>query len=43
LRKKYLTLPSNLSWQEENKDDRTGYPFKMFLEEALMQQRNEMM
>jgi hypothetical protein len=27
----------------ENKDDRTQYPFKMFLEEALTQQRNEMM
>jgi hypothetical protein len=27
----------------EKKDDRTGYPFKMFLDEALMQQRNDMM
>ena len=27
----------------ENKDDETRDPFKMFLEEALMQQRNEMM
>ena len=27
----------------ENKDDGTGDPFKMLLEEALMQQRNEMM
>jgi hypothetical protein len=27
----------------ENKDDGTGDPFKMFLEESLMQQRNEMM
>jgi hypothetical protein len=27
----------------EKKDDRTRDPFKMFLEEALTQQRNEMM
>jgi hypothetical protein len=27
----------------ENKYDGTGDPFKMFLEESLMQQRNEMM
>jgi hypothetical protein len=27
----------------ENKDDGTGDPFKMFLEESLTQQRNEMM
>jgi hypothetical protein len=27
----------------ENKYDGTGYPFKMFLEESLTQQRNEMM
>jgi hypothetical protein len=27
----------------EKKDDGTGYPFKMFLEESLTQQRNEMM
>jgi hypothetical protein len=27
----------------EKKDDRIGYPFKMLLEEAPMQQRNEMM
>jgi hypothetical protein len=27
----------------ENKDDGTGYPFKMLIEEALTQQRNEMM
>jgi hypothetical protein len=28
---------------EENKYDWTGYPFKMLLEEALTQHRNEMM
>jgi hypothetical protein len=27
----------------ENRDEKTGCPFKMLLEEALMQQRNEMM
>jgi hypothetical protein len=27
----------------ENKDDGTGYPFKLLIEEALTQQRNEMM
>jgi hypothetical protein len=27
----------------EKKDDETGDPFKMFLKEALTQQRNEMM
>jgi hypothetical protein len=27
----------------ENKDNGIGDPFKMFLKEALMQQRNEMM
>ena len=27
----------------ENKDEGTGYPFKLLIEEALMQQRNEMM
>jgi hypothetical protein len=27
----------------EKKDDRTGDPFKLFIEESLMQQRNEMM
>jgi hypothetical protein len=29
--------------EREKKDDGTGDPFKMFLEESLMQQRNEMM
>jgi hypothetical protein len=29
--------------RDEKKDDGGGDPFKMFLEEALMQQRNEMM
>jgi hypothetical protein len=28
---------------EEKRDDRAGDPFKTFLEEALMRQRNEMM
>jgi hypothetical protein len=27
----------------ENKDDGRGYPFKLLIEETLMQQRNEMM
>jgi hypothetical protein len=27
----------------ENKDDRTRYPFKLLIEEALTQQRNAMM
>jgi hypothetical protein len=27
----------------KKKDDRTGYPFKNFLEESFTQQRNEMM
>jgi hypothetical protein len=27
----------------ENKDDGTRYPFKLLIEEALKQQRNEMM
>jgi hypothetical protein len=29
--------------EEENKDDRIGYPFKLLIEEFLGQQRNEMM
>jgi hypothetical protein len=29
--------------EEEKRDDRSRYPFKMFLEEALVRQRNEMM
>ena len=28
---------------DENKDDGAGDPFKMFLEESLARQRNEMM
>jgi hypothetical protein len=28
---------------KEKRDDRAGDPFKMFLEEALMRQRNEIM
>jgi len=28
---------------EEKRDDGAGDPFKLFLEEALMRQRNEMM
>jgi hypothetical protein len=27
----------------EKKDDGTGYPFKLLIEEALMQQMNKMM
>ena len=29
--------------EREKKYDGTGYPFKLLIEEALMQQRNEMM
>jgi hypothetical protein len=35
--------PKRSLMEEENKDDRTGDPFKILLEESLMQQRNEMM
>jgi hypothetical protein len=29
--------------EEEKKDEGTGNPFKLLIEESLMQQRNEMM
>jgi hypothetical protein len=29
--------------EEEKRDEKAGYPFKMLLEEALVRQRNEMM
>jgi hypothetical protein len=35
--------PKKPSMAGKNKDDRTGYPFKMFLEESLKRQRNKMM
>jgi hypothetical protein len=35
--------PKKPSMVGENKDDGTGDPFKMFLEESLERQRNEMM
>jgi hypothetical protein len=43
LRKKSLALPKQPLMVGEKKYDGTGDPFKMFLEESLMQQRNEMM
>jgi hypothetical protein len=36
-------MPKKLSMVGKNKDDRTGYPFKMFPEESLERQRNDMM
>ena len=35
--------PKRPLMEGEKKEDGTGDPFKMFLEEALMQPRNEMM
>jgi hypothetical protein len=43
LEEKISCMPKRPLMVGEKKDDGTGYPFKMFLEEALMQQRNEMM
>jgi hypothetical protein len=43
LEEKISHMPKRPLMVEENKDDKTGDPFKMFLEESLMQQRNEMM
>jgi hypothetical protein len=36
-------MPKRPPMAGEKKDDGTGYPFKLFIEEALTQQRNEMM
>jgi hypothetical protein len=35
--------PRKTSMASENKYDEIGYPFKVFLEESLERQRNEMM
>jgi hypothetical protein len=43
LEDKISRMPKRPLMVEENKDDGTGDPFKMFLEESLTQQRNEMM
>jgi hypothetical protein len=43
LEDKISRMPKRPLMAGENKDDGTGDPFKMFLEEAIMQQRNEMM
>jgi hypothetical protein len=43
LEDKISRMPKRPLMAGENKDDGTGDPFKMLLEEALMQQRNEMM
>jgi hypothetical protein len=43
LEEKISRTPKRPLMAGENKDDGTGDPFKMFLEESLMQQRNEMM
>jgi hypothetical protein len=47
---KLVSLEENISHMpkqplmvRETKYDRIGYPFKMLLEESIMQQRNEMM
>jgi hypothetical protein len=43
LEDKISRRPKRLLMADEKKDDRTGDPFKNFLEEALTQQRNETM
>ena len=43
LEEKISCMPKIPSMERENKDDGRGDPFKMFLEESLTQQRNEMM
>jgi hypothetical protein len=43
LEEKISRMPKRPLMEGENKYDGTGDPFKMFLEESLMQQRNEMM
>ena len=43
LEEKISCTPKRPLMEGEKKDDRTGDPFKMLLEEALTQQRNEMM
>jgi hypothetical protein len=43
LEEKSSRTPKRPLMEGEKKDDGIGDPFKMFLEESLMQQRNEMM
>jgi hypothetical protein len=43
LEEKISRTPKRPLMAGEKKDDGTGDPFKMFLEESLTQQRNEMM
>jgi hypothetical protein len=43
LKEKISRMPKRPLMAGENKDDGIGYPFKMLLEESLMQQRNQMM
>jgi hypothetical protein len=43
LEEKISHTPKQPLMEGENKYDGTRYPFRIFLEEALMQQRNEMM
>jgi hypothetical protein len=43
LEEKNSRMPKRPLMEEEKKDNGTGDPFKMLLEESLMQQRNEMM
>jgi hypothetical protein len=43
LKDKNSRTPKQPLMEGENKDDETRYPFKLFIEESLMQQRNTMM
>jgi hypothetical protein len=43
LEENHSRQPKQPPMVEEKRDDREGDPFKMFLEESLMRQRNEMM
>jgi hypothetical protein len=43
LEENFSCMPKKPSMEGEKKDDGTGDPFKMLLEEALERQRNEMM
>ena len=43
LDEKISRTPKRPLMEGEKKDDGIGYPFKLLIEESLMQQRNEMM
>jgi hypothetical protein len=43
LEDKISRTPKRPLMEGEKKDDGTRYPFKLFIEESLMQQRNTMM